>query len=161
FLLLAGEAARLSMLIDNVLDLGQLERGERNYDLREGDLADVVRRTVALFAPLAERPAMPVALHEGTTGAPAIVDAGPLSQALLAVFENARKYAAGAGLLQVHTRGDTRSFAIVVRDHGPGVPAAEHEAIFARFTRGKAQQHGSVPGVGLGLYLARTIVQRH
>ena len=161
FALLAGEAARLSMLIDNVLDLGQLERGERHYDLREGDLADVVRRTVALFAPLAERAGMPVALHEAAVTAPGIVDHGALSQALLAVFENARKYAGRAGHLEVHTRTDDGTFTIAVRDHGPGVPAAEREAIFARFTRGAAQRHGSVPGVGLGLYLARTIVARH
>jgi len=161
FALLAGEAARLSMLIDNVLDLGQLERGERNYDLRAGDLADVVRRTVALFAPLAERAGMPVALREGTTAAPGVVDAGALSQSLLAVFENARKYAGRAGHLEVHTACDDGAFTIAVRDHGPGVAADEREAIFERFTRGKAQQHGSVPGVGLGLYLARTIVRRH
>ena len=48
-----------------------------------------------------------------------------------------------------------------VRDYGPGIPAAERGAVFERFRRGTRQQSGSVPGVGLGLYLARTILTHH
>ncbi len=53
------------------------------------------------------------------------------------------------------------SYRIGVRDFGGGVAEAERESIFARFRRGSAHRHGSIPGVGLGLHLARTIVRRH
>lgn len=161
FELLAGESARLSMLIENVLDLGQMERGERAYDLRPGDVAEVARDAVALFAPLARRDGLELALHEGTAAGPAIIDRGALMQAVLSVLENARKYAARGQRLEVATTVRGGSFQIAVRDFGPGVPAAEVEAIFLRFQRGTAHRHGSVPGVGLGLYLARTIVEHH
>ena len=48
-----------------------------------------------------------------------------------------------------------------MRDQGPGVPDAECEAIFAQFVRGSRHRHGSVPGTGLGLFLARTIARAH
>ncbi len=161
FALLAGESARLSMLIENVLDLGQMERGERAYDLRPGDLAQVVRDAVRLFGPLAQRAGLQLEVHEGAGEVPATIDQGALLQALLAVFENARKYAAAGGQLTVTTahRGD--QFTIDVRDFGPGVPTAERDAVFERFQRGRAHRHGSIPGTGLGLYLARSIVARH
>ncbi|MCC7063193.1 MAG: HAMP domain-containing histidine kinase [Planctomycetes bacterium] len=161
FGLLAGESARLSMLIENVLDLGQMERGERAYDLRPGDLAEVARDAAKLFAPLASQVGMQLLLHEGTERAAAIVDRGALQQALLAVLENARKYARDGGVLELSTRTEGADFTLEVRDHGPGVPAHENEGIFTRFQRGEAHRHGSIPGTGLGLYLARTIVQRH
>ena len=161
FALLAGESARLTMLIENVLDLGQMDRGERAYDLRPGDLAQVVREAVALFRPLALRSGMEVDLREGTSAAPGIVDSGALLQALLNMFDNARKYAAAGRRIEVVTAVQESSLLVTVRDFGPGVPALERELIFERFRRGAAHRHGSIPGVGLGLHLARVIVRRH
>jgi signal transduction histidine kinase len=144
-----------------VLDLGQMERGERAYDLRPGDLAEVVREAVQLFTPLGKRAGLQLELHEGAPRAAATLDRGALMQALLNVLENGRKYAAGGKRLEVSTNAGNGAFTIAVRDYGSGVAAAEREAIFTRFQRGASHQHGSIPGVGLGLYLARTIVQRH
>jgi signal transduction histidine kinase len=161
FGLLAGESARLSMLIENVLDLGQMERGERAYDLRPGDLAEVVRDSARLFAPLAAQVGLQIVLHEGPPRADMVLDRGAMQQALLAVLENARKYASVGGTLEVTTNTTNSHFTLEVRDHGPGVPTDEQELIFTRFQRGAAHRHGSIPGTGLGLYLARTIVHHH
>ncbi len=159
--LLAGEAARLTMLIENVLDLGRMERGERAHDLRACDLAQMVREAVALFRPLAERDGLRLLLVEGLAPAPALADRGALLQALLNVLDNGRKYAGTGGTLEVRTEARDGALRIAVRDHGPGVPAGERETIFARFRRGAAHRHGTVPGVGLGLHLARAIAERH
>jgi signal transduction histidine kinase len=159
--LLAGETARLSTLLDNVLDLGRNERGERAYDLAPDDLAAAVRDALRTFAPLAQQAGLAVALHEGVAAAPAVFDAGALQQVLLNLLDNARKYGRSGGRIDVHTQRRGERFEVAVRDHGPGVPAAEREAIFAQFVRGAQHRHGSVPGTGLGLFLARTIAQAH
>lgn len=160
--LLAVEASRLGMLIENVLDLGRAERGERAFDLRSLDLGDVVRETLAMFAPLCERDGLRVELHEDVAGATVRGDRSALVQALLNVLDNARKYAAAGQRLEVTVEnGSPAQYAVQIRDHGPGIPAGEREAIFDRFARGKAQQHGSIAGVGIGLYLARSIARRH
>ena len=161
FAMMAGETARLSTLIDNVLDLGQLERGERAYDLRDDDAADIVREAVRTYAPLGERHGLTLTLHEGIGQAAAHVDRGAITQTLLNLFENARKYASSGKRIDVHTQSEGDRFVVRVRDFGPGVPRDERERIFERFRRGAAQQSGSIAGVGLGLFLSRAIVTHH
>ncbi|MGB3968051.1 MAG: HAMP domain-containing sensor histidine kinase, partial [Planctomycetota bacterium] len=156
--MLAGEAGRLSMLIENVLDLGRLERGERAADLRVHDVADVVRETVALVAPVAQRDAAAIVVSGIDGPLPARIDRAALVQALISVLDNARKY--GKGPIEVGVAGAGVQVCVTVRDHGPGVPVPERERIFERFVRGEAHRHGSTPGVGIGLYLARAIARR-
>lgn len=157
--MLASESGRLSMLIENVLDLGRLERGERAYDLRPCDVAEVVRETVTLVRPLAERDATEILLGEPGGGAlVARVDRAALAQALISVLDNARKY--GKGPIEVGFGRAAGELLLSVRDHGAGVPESERERIFERFARGEAHAHGSTPGVGIGLYLARVIARR-
>lgn len=159
--MLTGEAARLTTLIDNVLDLGQIERGERAYDLQPDCCADAVRETVRGYEALAAHHGLTLELHEGTAAAPARIDRGAIAQALRNLLENARKYAAGGARVEVHTRRSAGEFTVCVRDHGPGIAEAERERIFERFVRGARQRDGSVPGVGLGLFLSREIARRH
>jgi signal transduction histidine kinase len=65
------------------------------------------------------------------------------------------------GRLEVTSRGENGTYELSIRDHGPGVAAADREAIFERFARGAEQKNGAIAGVGLGLYLARTILRAH
>ncbi len=158
---LAGEGARLSMLIENVLDLGRVERGERALDLRDEDALGLAADAVALFQPLAERDglALTCALPAGPVTVRA--DRGAVHQALLNVLDNARKYAATGRRIDVTGAVVADQFVVSVRDHGQGIPEAEWDLVFERFRRGSAHAHGSVPGIGLGLHLARTIARRH
>jgi two-component system phosphate regulon sensor histidine kinase PhoR len=160
--MLAGEAARLSLLIENVLDLGRLERGERAYDLRATELGELVRETLAWFAPVAERDGVVVACHDELGPVTLPLDRAAFVQALVAVLDNAHKYGRAGQRIDVTLRsGDGGRRAVLdVRDRGDGVPAAERERIFARFVRGSAHAHGSTPGVGIGLHLARTIAHK-
>ncbi|MEO6594454.1 MAG: HAMP domain-containing sensor histidine kinase, partial [Planctomycetota bacterium] len=159
--MLASEAGRLSVLIENVLDLGRLERGERAYDLRPVDVGEAVGETLALFAPVGERDGLRVALHDHLAAqVVARLDRGAFVQALLCVLDNARKYGAAGGSIDVAMRHEGARVMVEVRDRGSGVPEVERDRIFARFVRGSAHAHGGTPGVGIGLYLARTIARR-
>ena len=170
--LLAAESTRLSTLVENVLDLGRIERGERSYERRPIAFDELVREALELFEPLAARQGVVVERHgEGLEAArthergPAISthvvegDRGALMQSLWNLFENASKY--GGGHLEVELLRRNDDIAISMRDHGPGVPRSERQRVFERFRRGEDQAHGTIPGIGLGLYLARTIVQAH
>ena len=85
------------------------------------------------------------------------VDRGAIAQALWNLLDNARKYALAGKAVVLTQRGGR----IAVRDFGTGVPEKEREAVFAKFTRGTDQRDGSVPGLGLGLHLARAIALAH
>ncbi|MBK8980594.1 MAG: HAMP domain-containing histidine kinase [Planctomycetes bacterium] len=156
---LNAEAVRLGVLIENVLDLGRLERGDRPHAPERADVAALVADTAALFAPLAERGGFALRTELPGRALWADVDRDALRQALVNVLDNARKY--GASPLDVAVRDGEETIEIAVRDHGAGIPDTERESIFDRFRRGAAHGHGAVPGVGLGLHLARTIAERH
>ena len=158
--MLAGEAERLSQLIQNVLDLGRIERGERAYDLRSHDVGELVASTLAWFTPLARQDGLVVTEVASPLPCWATIDRDAFVQALVAVLDNARKYGAGGGRIEIAVLRSEGTVLVAVRDHGLGVPEAERERVFERFVRGSAHQHGSTPGVGIGLYLARTIVRR-
>jgi signal transduction histidine kinase len=156
---LNAEAVRLGVLIENVLDLGRLDRGERGHTPERHDLAELVADTVALFAPLAERDGFAVRITVPRTPTLADVDRDALRQALVNVLDNARKY--GRSPLEIAVHAEAGTVRITIRDHGDGVPPAERATIFDRFRRGAAHRHGSTPGVGIGLHLARAIAVRH
>lgn len=155
--MLGAEAARLSTLLENVLDLGRTERGERAFDVRNLDLAVVAGDAVELLRPLLARAGREVALV-AEAPAPARGDRGAVTQALVALLDNARKY--GAGTIEVAARVGDGVARVEVRDHGDGVPAAERERIFERFVRGARHRDGATPGAGIGLYVARAAMRR-
>ncbi len=156
--LLSSEAGRLTLLIENVLDLGRIERGERSYDQRRHDLDLLVEEATDILGPIAKRDGMTIQ-RELAAACQVDVDRGALMQTLLNVLDNARKYASGT--LEVETHADSALATVTIRDHGPGIPSEEQGSIFDRFERGARQRDGKVPGVGLGLYLARTIARVH
>ena len=158
---LAGETARLSMLVENVLDLGRLERGERAYDLRQENLREVIREALELYAPLAARDQLELEQNLGTEPVVVTIDRGALVQVLLNLLENARRYGADGGRIRVNDAVVGDVYRCWISDDGPGVPPAERGAIFAKFHRGVNATAGGNPGVGLGLYLARAIVGDH
>ena len=155
--MLGAESARLSTLLENVLDLGRTERGERAFDVRPFDLADAAREAAALLRPLLARDGREVAVAADAPAA-ARGDRGAVTQALVALLDNARKY--GAGAIEVVASVGDGLARVEVRDHGDGVPAAERERIFERFVRGTRHQHGGTPGTGIGLYVARAAMRR-
>lgn len=171
---LAAETGRLRMILDNVLDLGRAERHESAYELQTVDLRDVVDDTLRVFEPLAERDDLAVGVRhpESTTATLVRADRDSLRQALLNVLENARRHAAGSAGLEPPTASPNRSIhietrsagthcALRIRDHGPGVPPEERDAIFEKFRRGRDAAASGNPGVGLGLFLARCILRDH
>ena len=158
--LLSAETARLSVMVENVLDLGRIESGQRAYDRRPWNIAEVVDQAVSLFAPVAQRAGMDVETSQPLPDATTLIDRDAVIQVLLSVMDNARKYA-GGGTFSIYGEQNDDHVALHLRDRGPGIRESEREAVFERFRRGSEQQSGSIPGVGLGLYLARSIIRQH
>ncbi|MFQ5507446.1 MAG: sensor histidine kinase, partial [Planctomycetota bacterium] len=157
---LSSESRRLGMLIENVLDLGRMERGERGFDFRPLELDGLLREARGLYGPIAERSRLEMSVSQG---AARVIqgDRDALLQSLRNVMDNARKYAACGGRLDLRSAANGERCRILVRDYGPGIRAEERSAVFERFRRGSRHQDGSIPGVGLGLHLARSILRSH
>ena len=154
---IARNIGELDQLIDEILLSSRL-------DASEADMGTI--ETVDLMGLAAEECAQVGAeldVAEGTDSNALTVRGVPrlLRRAIRNLLENARRYGAGEISVELATASGTGGFAIVrVNDRGPGVPAALRDRIFEPFYRlpGASEREG---GVGLGLALVKSIVERH
>ena len=153
------ESERLSALVDRVLALG---RGERDASLEATAVlpaADLLRTAAETFRPVAERGGTPFEVRIEDEATRVRVDASGLVQALLDLLDNAVKHGGDGGEVLLRGSRHGSAYRIEVADRGPGIPAEEAERVFGMFARGSEAVAGERPGLGVGLALARRIVE--
>lgn len=155
-----GESARLSRLVDDILDFSRAEHGQRAYRLRDADLEATVRRAIDTLRRPIEQQGFSVRMT--TSGNPPAVriDADAIGRAVLNLVGNAMKYSGEAREIEVSVGCDGGEATVRVRDHGVGVPPAERERIFDEFHR-VPDTASEATGTGLGLTLVRHTVTAH
>ncbi|HLU68546.1 MAG TPA: HAMP domain-containing sensor histidine kinase [Kofleriaceae bacterium] len=160
--IIVKESERLGLLIANLLDYAQIERGTRRYDRQEQRAAAIAREAVTTFARLREGEGQEVelAVPEAAEQATVLVDREVTVQALLNLLSNATKYGGSGQPVEVGlARRAGGQVALWVRDRGPGIPASEQERIFREFYRSPAAYSAGVEGTGLGLALVKRHVE--
>ncbi|ANM30909.1 hypothetical protein ABI59_16990 [Acidobacteria bacterium Mor1] len=159
---LKEESKRLSTMVANVLDHARLEerRGPRAFEsiTLEGLLS---RLQPSLERRVESTPMTLIVESGGPAGASVVVDTEAVGQILGNLVDNAVKYANGTGPATIHllARADNGSLVLTVRDHGPGISREQATTIFEPFERGGRDPSDPVPGVGLGLALARGLAR--
>jgi two-component system OmpR family sensor kinase len=147
------EMGRAERLVDDLLGLARLD---------EGGVSPVPRRVK--IGPY---------LHEFTHGPPEGVEVGAIAEGTIEIdpdliaqvirnlLENARRQVGPGGRVVVSAASDGRTLTVSVDDDGPGVPPQERERVFDRFHRSEASRDRASGGSGLGLGIARSIVELH
>jgi signal transduction histidine kinase len=155
------ESQRLGHLIANLLDYSQIEKGTRRYTPSRHELAGLARHAVSTFESLRHpegvRNSIEVTVSPEAMHAEVEVDRDVVVQAVLNLLANAAKYGGTEHPIEVAVDADAAGAWIAVRDHGPGIPAAEQARIFREFYRAPEAYRSNVEGTGLGLAL----VKRH
>ncbi len=162
--IISTEAARLTRLINNVLDFAKLERGEKKYDFQPCDIVSLVNETVENYRPHLETGGFKLDYKPITDFYTVRGDRDALSQVLLNLFSNAEKYGGDKKEISVEMRVKTSplsSFEVRVQDRGDGVPRGSEEKIFEQFYRAHDSLSSGIQGSGLGLTLARQIARAH
>jgi two-component system phosphate regulon sensor histidine kinase PhoR len=162
--IIVQESQRLGLLIANLLDYAQIERGTRRYRLARAPVAEIARDAVATFRGLREaQPSNEVVVEVSPEAAhlTALVDRDVMIQALLNLLANAAKYGGADAPIRVVVDRTGHEARLTVVDRGPGIPAAEHERIFREFYRTPQAYSAGVEGTGLGLALVRNHVTAH
>jgi signal transduction histidine kinase len=148
------EVERLAELATRLLDLAALRAGP--LERRRGDLVPMLVEAVDAARAAGEPHGVLVELR-APARAVAVHASMAVRQALDNLLANAIKHSPAEGRVEVELREDEGGWCFTVADRGPGVPAAEREAIFEPFHR---TAH-DVPGKGLGLAIVRDVAQRH
>lgn len=161
---LQRESDRLARVVENVLAWSRLEEGRFTARRAQVDVRGLLERaTPALERRLAEAE-LALAVHADEAAASTVLstDEDAIGQILFNLVDNAAKYARGSkpAVVELTATASADVLVLSVRDHGPGVAAAHRERIFAPFDRGAvAVSSNDVPGVGLGLALARGLAR--
>lgn len=152
---------QMTRLVEDLLFLARAEVDAIRFDMQRLDLRDVVE--IALFdaAVLAEESGVLIERSPLADPCPVEGDAGRLSQAVLIALDNAIKYADRGAAVKVSLTctGETATFAVA--NPGPEIPAAELPYIFSRFYRARQTTASGQSGSGLGLSIAKWIVEGH
>jgi signal transduction histidine kinase len=152
-----GQVTRLSLLVDDLLDVSRLTAGRLRLQLEEVDLVELTRDLAERFTEQARTAGCDLVLTtEGSTVGH--WDRMRLEQVLTNLITNALKYGVGKPVeLHVASSGGQARWSI--RDQGIGISPEDLERIFGRFERAvSTRQYG---GLGLGLYISREIVRAH
>ena len=156
--MILSQARQLERLIGDLLEVSRLEAGRLELRRTEMDLAQLVRVAVERTQALTDRHAIRVDAPPGQLRG--WWDADRLEQVLHNLLSNAVKYSPAGGEITVRVEGDGAVARVAVADQGVGIAPGALPRLFDRFYRAEATASGA-QGLGLGLYISRSLVQAH
>jgi PAS domain S-box-containing protein len=152
---------RLNMLVGELLEVSRIDAGRLALHCEPCDLCAIMQGVLQDVRDL--WPGRELTLHLPKTPVWVLADADRIGHVLLHLLTNALKYAPTEAPIAVRLTRRAGEARVAVRDHGPGLNRAQQAQVWERFARidGIEPLQGSGIGLGLGLYLSRTIIQRH
>lgn len=153
--------ADTAALIDSLLDLSTIETGI-DPEVETVDLGQLATHVVADFQTLAGRKRQQLICHAGT-GQPALVTGNELRlrQVVGNLIDNAIKYTPEEGQISVIVLVEGNQVVFKVEDNGPGIPPADLPLVFDKFFRAKSKPRAGTTGIGLGLAICKSIVEKY
>ncbi len=153
-------STRLASLIEDLLLLSKIEEGARPLTVRPVDVAALARNAVASLQLYGQRRSITVSLHVDSD---TWVDGEPheLDRVANNLITNAIKFSPPGSVVEVTVGRDGDQAFFRVRDRGMGISEADQEQLFTRYFRSTNPEAHLVPGTGLGLNLAKVMVERH
>ncbi len=159
--IIADETARLSMLINRLLDWARMESGRRTYQLARQQVGPIIDAALQAFeTQLLQQPAV-VERDVPADLPPVYADREALTEALLNLLQNAHKYTGPDKRIAIRAAQTGPTVEIVVADNGPGIAPREQKRIFDKFYRARDPLARSIEGTGLGLAMVKHIVTGH
>ncbi len=158
---LHDEVLRLSRIVQDLLNLGQMESGGFPLSLQPTRLEDVIVRVVSVFA--AETDARGIHLETNMQGALPTIQADPdrIAQVLVNLLANAVYYTPDGGRISVSASCVDGDIVVSLTDSGPGISEEDLPHVFDRFYRTDRARDRATGGTGLGLAIARGIITAH
>jgi PAS domain S-box-containing protein len=154
-------AVSLAQIVEDVLDVSRIVSGKTRIEVRPTDLVKVVKDAIATVMPAADAKGLKIEIALNSLGGPISADPSRLQQVIWNLLSNAVKFTPRGGRVEVRVAPVEGNAEILVADSGAGITREFLPHIFERFRQadsGAARRHG---GLGLGLAIARHLVEMH
>lgn len=152
-------ADRLDRLVTELLNVSHIERGRFTMQKQEAHLEPLVQSAVAEMREKGWKNDFRISISGDLDSL--IVDPRRLTSVFVILLDNAAKYSPEGSEIDILVEIEDELAVVSIIDRGPGIPEDLRERIFNRFFQVEDAQHHSLPGMGIGLYIAKEIVEAH
>ena len=153
------EIMRMGRLIGDLEELARFEGGNLNLNKSEFDLSELIQNIIRNFESDFRNKGIELAFNAGEMLLYA--DKDKISQVIVNLLSNALKYTSEGGRVEILTKEGKETIEIAVRDNGRGIPEEDLPYIFERFYRADKSRNRLTGGSGIGLTIAKTLVEAH
>lgn len=150
---------RLSLLINDLLDLEKLQAGKFELNFQDVDIIKLIDHLVEAMSPVAESYQVTIR-RANNTGVTLNTDPSRLTQALSNLLSNACKYSPANDEVLINYKVINDQLMIEVSDHGAGIPEEFHSRIFTKFSQADSSDTRGKAGTGLGLAICKELVEQ-
>ncbi len=151
---------RLVLLINDILDIEKIESGRLKFDLKPLNIAPIIQQSIESNRAYGQQFGVRYVLRDQSNGASATVDALRLQQVMSNLLSNAAKFSPPNNEVEIDVERANGSVRVSVKDRGPGIPEEFKEQIFQKFCQADPSTTRSKGGTGLGLTIAKALIER-
>lgn len=151
----------LSLLIDDLFQMAQIDAGGLQLDLSQNSLSDLISDTLESFSELATRQGIRLEGAVAPEVDPVRMDAARIGRVLNNLVGNALRHTNAQGLVNVTAQRAGQRVEVIVSDSGEGIQPQDLPHLFEQFYRGEKSRSRATGGAGLGLAISRGIIQAH
>jgi PAS domain S-box-containing protein len=155
------QVQHMALLIDDLLDISRVSRGTLELRIEMTELAAVIEAAIETARPIIDAKRHELSVETPRGAVQFAADPLRVAQVLSNLLTNAAKYTDPEGQIRLRAGGDGDAITISVADTGIGIPSDELESVFAMFSQVKTSQDRSDGGLGIGLALAKGLVELH
>ena len=159
--IVSSEVKRLSRMVVSMLNLSKIEAGEVSIKFEEYDVGKQIFETLLSFEQRIDEGRINIDGFENMGSVSVKADRDLLQQVLYNLIDNAVKFTPKDGTITFYAENDHENTTVIIRNSGQGVSSEEISRIFERFYKVDKSRSYDTKGVGLGLYIVKTIINMH
>lgn len=158
--IVSDEVKRLSRLVHSLLDIARLEAGEMKINMAQFELTEIISRVIIGFEYQLESKKLDVRGFDANHKIMVYSDPDTVHRVVYNLFENAVKFAGEGGFIEISLAENGKRVYVSVKNSGMGIPEKDLPHVFERFYKTDKSRSQDKKGVGLGLYIVKSMLNR-
>ncbi len=159
--IVASEVKRLARLVNSLLSITRLESGERKFNMVSFDICEMARQVLISFESKIDEKRLDITFECDSDNMLVTADSDAIHQVVYNLIDNAIKFSNEAGELKLRIHNTDKKTVVSVRNSGNGISAEDIPHVFDRFYKSDRSRGLDKTGLGLGLYISKTIIDQH